>query len=324
MLKISKLHVGYRGAMRALRSVSLGVPAVPVVLVLGDNGAGATTLLRLASGTLDVMVRGARWRPPVAVPQSSLRRRAAAASLPLRAVETAGRGSVTYLADRYRDANGLTPRRPRGRADGDVAGRRRRVREPRSGPRPEPRRSASAARRAAERTRFMTEDVAPRLAVNLVTVRMTGRFALDAVVFAIQLRTISPLFVSSLFVSPLLVLPKPDAASLSSRRFRRRRLPHSGGRRLVRPRRRGRLGRPARALEPPRASVTVLKNYSGPVSMDHCYPAAPSASPAPRSLVLCPPGGHRIGRHRPGAPARFPDRPEWQSRWHGQRDRPGE
>jgi branched-chain amino acid transport system ATP-binding protein len=52
MLQIRNLRVSYRGAILALRSVSLDVPAGAVVAVLGSNGAGKTTLLRAISGTL--------------------------------------------------------------------------------------------------------------------------------------------------------------------------------------------------------------------------------------------------------------------------------
>ncbi|MFD6415669.1 ABC transporter ATP-binding protein [Streptomyces sp. NPDC060194] len=50
-LEVSGLSVGY-GPVRALREVSLSVPAGAVVAVLGGNGAGKTTLLRAVSRTL--------------------------------------------------------------------------------------------------------------------------------------------------------------------------------------------------------------------------------------------------------------------------------
>ncbi|WP_374778458.1 ABC transporter ATP-binding protein [Streptomyces sp. NBC_01310] len=50
-LQVSSLSVGY-GPVRALRAVSLDVPAGAVVVVLGGNGAGKTTLLRAVSRTL--------------------------------------------------------------------------------------------------------------------------------------------------------------------------------------------------------------------------------------------------------------------------------
>jgi hypothetical protein len=195
MIQIRKLPASCRGAMRVLRSVSLGVPAVPIVSVLATHGPGATPLLRKATEP----------------------------------VETAAR----------------------------------------------------------------------------------------EVAFAVQLQAIS----------------------LNH---------HTGGRRLARLPRRGRLGRPGSALAPPRASVTVLKSYSCPVSMDHCYHAAPSASPALCCSVLCAPqrplpagvlpmqpavtekpearsaGDHVPQRQRQGAPAGSPRRPGQPSRWPGQRDRPGE
>lgn len=50
-LQVRELSVGY-GPVRALRAVSLDVPAGAVVVVLGGNGAGKTTLLRAVSRTL--------------------------------------------------------------------------------------------------------------------------------------------------------------------------------------------------------------------------------------------------------------------------------
>ncbi|TDB87651.1 ATP-binding cassette domain-containing protein [Actinomadura sp. 7K534] len=52
LLDVDGLDVGYNGAVRALRGVSLQVPRRGVVAVLGGNGAGKTTLLRAISGTL--------------------------------------------------------------------------------------------------------------------------------------------------------------------------------------------------------------------------------------------------------------------------------
>ena len=51
-LAVRDLSVSYGRAVRALRSVSLDVPAGSVTAVLGANGAGKTTLLRAISGTL--------------------------------------------------------------------------------------------------------------------------------------------------------------------------------------------------------------------------------------------------------------------------------
>ncbi|MEV8537127.1 ABC transporter ATP-binding protein [Streptomyces sp. NPDC051211] len=50
-LQVRALSIGY-GPVRALRSVSLDVPAGAVVVVLGGNGAGKSTLLRAVSRTL--------------------------------------------------------------------------------------------------------------------------------------------------------------------------------------------------------------------------------------------------------------------------------
>lgn len=50
-LEIRELSVGY-GPVRALRDVSVDVPAGAITAVLGGNGAGKTTLLRAVSRTL--------------------------------------------------------------------------------------------------------------------------------------------------------------------------------------------------------------------------------------------------------------------------------
>jgi branched-chain amino acid transport system ATP-binding protein len=52
LLRVRDLHVTYAGALPALRGVSLDVPRVGIVAVLGANGAGKSTLLRAISGTL--------------------------------------------------------------------------------------------------------------------------------------------------------------------------------------------------------------------------------------------------------------------------------
>jgi len=52
ILTVRELRVSYGRAIRALRDVSLDVPAGTVVAVLGSNGAGKTTLLRALSGVL--------------------------------------------------------------------------------------------------------------------------------------------------------------------------------------------------------------------------------------------------------------------------------
>ncbi|TDC44470.1 ABC transporter ATP-binding protein [Actinomadura sp. KC345] len=51
-LAVRDLSVSYGRAVRALRGVSLDVPAGSVTAVLGANGAGKSTLLRAVSGTL--------------------------------------------------------------------------------------------------------------------------------------------------------------------------------------------------------------------------------------------------------------------------------
>jgi ABC-type branched-subunit amino acid transport system ATPase component len=51
LLEVKDLAVSY-GGVRALRGLSLAVPAGGIVAVLGSNGAGKTTLLRAISGTL--------------------------------------------------------------------------------------------------------------------------------------------------------------------------------------------------------------------------------------------------------------------------------
>lgn len=50
-LEVTDLTAGY-GPVRALRQVSLTVPAGEIVTVLGANGAGKSTLLRAVSRTL--------------------------------------------------------------------------------------------------------------------------------------------------------------------------------------------------------------------------------------------------------------------------------
>ncbi|MCC5034897.1 ABC transporter ATP-binding protein [Streptomyces sp. WAC 00631] len=57
-LHIQDLDVSYGQSVRALRGVTLTVPAGSVVALLGANGAGKSTLLRTVSGTLR-MHRGA-------------------------------------------------------------------------------------------------------------------------------------------------------------------------------------------------------------------------------------------------------------------------
>ncbi|MFD0823179.1 ABC transporter ATP-binding protein, partial [Micromonospora zhanjiangensis] len=52
LLRVRELDVCYGGGLRALRRVSLEVPADGLVAVLGGNGAGKTTLMRAVSGTL--------------------------------------------------------------------------------------------------------------------------------------------------------------------------------------------------------------------------------------------------------------------------------
>lgn len=57
-LRIEDLRVAYGGAGESVRGVSLEVPAGSVVALLGNNGAGKSTVLRAISGTLR-MHRGA-------------------------------------------------------------------------------------------------------------------------------------------------------------------------------------------------------------------------------------------------------------------------
>jgi ABC-type branched-subunit amino acid transport system ATPase component len=52
LLEIHELRASYGGAVQALREVSLWVPDGAVVAVLGNNGAGKSSLLRAISGTL--------------------------------------------------------------------------------------------------------------------------------------------------------------------------------------------------------------------------------------------------------------------------------
>lgn len=51
MLELNDVDAGYRGA-KVLRGVNLAVPPHSVVALLGANGAGKTTVLRVASGLL--------------------------------------------------------------------------------------------------------------------------------------------------------------------------------------------------------------------------------------------------------------------------------
>src|SRR5689334_15870024 len=52
LLEVQDLRVSYGGSVQALREVSLWVPDGGVVAVLGNNGAGKSSLLRAVSGTL--------------------------------------------------------------------------------------------------------------------------------------------------------------------------------------------------------------------------------------------------------------------------------
>src|SRR5687768_409922 len=76
MLRASNLEVVYDDVVLALRGVSLTVPDVGIVALLGSNGAGKTTLLRALTGLLDIhdgeITKGSvslgdrpihRWRP---------------------------------------------------------------------------------------------------------------------------------------------------------------------------------------------------------------------------------------------------------------------
>ena len=51
MLTIKDLHVNY-GAIKAIKGVSLEVPAGSIVTLIGSNGAGKTTILRTISGII--------------------------------------------------------------------------------------------------------------------------------------------------------------------------------------------------------------------------------------------------------------------------------
>ncbi len=59
MLRIDSLQAGY-GNIRALKGISLEVPAGRIVTLLGANGAGKTTTLRTISGLLSP-AQGAIW-----------------------------------------------------------------------------------------------------------------------------------------------------------------------------------------------------------------------------------------------------------------------
>ena len=52
ILQLNNVEAAY-GAVKAIRGVSLGVPAGAIVTVLGSNGAGKTTILKTISGILD-------------------------------------------------------------------------------------------------------------------------------------------------------------------------------------------------------------------------------------------------------------------------------
>ena len=52
MLKIENLHVAY-GGIQALRGISMEVPDGKIVTLIGANGAGKSTFLKILSGALE-------------------------------------------------------------------------------------------------------------------------------------------------------------------------------------------------------------------------------------------------------------------------------